>query len=97
MNECFENGQELRVPITPVQAAGELVTNPQYMTRQFFKQADHPIMGKVTYPGLPFKMTESPGRAGRAPLLGEWNEEVYCHRLSLSKEELILLKEKGII
>jgi formyl-CoA transferase len=33
----------------------------------------------------------------RAPLIGEHNEEVYINELGLSKEELLTLKQAGVI
>ena len=53
-------------------------------------------MGRVTYPGAPFKMSETPARTGKAPLLGEDNEAIYGG-LGFGKEDLVILKEQGII
>ena len=65
---------------------------------RFFEEVDHPVIGRVTMPGAPFKMAESPWRLkSPAPLLGEHNEEVYCRLLGYSREELVRLKESGII
>ena len=33
----------------------------------------------------------------RAPLIGEHNEEIFCGELALSKGELTLLAESGVI
>ena len=41
-----------------------------------------------TMSGLPYSA---------APLLGESNEEIYCERLGYKKEELEMLKTKGVI
>jgi CoA:oxalate CoA-transferase len=95
--ECFEAGQKNRIPITPVQTVSELVGNAQYKARGFFVDVEHPVMGRITYPGLPFKMSATPWRCGRAPLLGEHNEEVYGQRLLLSEREMAGLREKGVI
>jgi crotonobetainyl-CoA:carnitine CoA-transferase CaiB-like acyl-CoA transferase len=53
-------------------------------------------MGTVTYPGASFRLSETPARVGKAPLLGEDNEELYCG-LGFSKEDLVILREQGII
>jgi formyl-CoA transferase len=42
-------------------------------------------------------MSETPAEAGRAPLLGEHNEQVYIGALGLSKDNLTDLKEHGVI
>jgi crotonobetainyl-CoA:carnitine CoA-transferase CaiB-like acyl-CoA transferase len=33
----------------------------------------------------------------RAPLLGEHNEEVYCRALGYKREELVRMKQAGVI
>jgi formyl-CoA transferase len=54
------------------------------------------MTGRLTYPGAPFKMSETPPEIRRAPLLGEQNEEVYTGTLGLSEEDMIDLREHGI-
>ena len=54
-------------------------------------------MGEVTYPGPPFRMGETSWKAGRAPLLGEHNEEIYCQRLGHTREDLVRLRERGVV
>ena len=54
-------------------------------------------MGKITIPGAPYKMTETPWRINRsAPLLGEHNSEIYG-ALGYDQKDLVLLKEIGAI
>jgi len=65
--------------------------------RKYFVDIEHPVGGKITYPGAPFKMSETPWQAERAPLLGEHNEEVLCRRLGYSQEDLVKLRERNII
>ena len=61
-------------------------------------EIDHPVAGKLMYPGLPFKLTNGAptGNCG-APLLGQHNEDVYCGRLGYSKQDLTKLREAGVI
>ena len=50
------------------------------------------------YPGFFFKTSAAfDKRHRRAPLIGEHNEEVYTKELGLSKEELLVLKQKGVV
>jgi crotonobetainyl-CoA:carnitine CoA-transferase CaiB-like acyl-CoA transferase len=94
--EIFVSGQEWRIPFALVLQTDELMRDPQHEARGFFQQIDHPIAGRLTYPGAPFKMSETPPAIRRAPLLGEHNEEVYIGMLGLSEENVIDLKELGI-
>lgn len=97
MEEVFHAAQELRLPLTPVPNMEQIVDLPQHKSRGYFVEIDHPMTGKLTYPGAPFKLSETPWRAGRAPLLGEHNREIYCSRLGYSEEDLVRLRENGII
>ena len=95
--EIFATGQEWRIPFAMVLGIDELMGDPQYEARGFFQEIDHPLAGRLIYPGAPFRMSETPPEARRAPLLGEHNEEVYIGALGLSKDNLTDLKEHGII
>jgi crotonobetainyl-CoA:carnitine CoA-transferase CaiB-like acyl-CoA transferase len=75
----------------------DLLKAPRLKARGFFQEIDHPIAGRLIYPGPPFRSEAMPWQAVRAPLLGEHNEEVYCGELELSREELVVLRASGII
>jgi CoA:oxalate CoA-transferase len=75
----------------------ELAESPHLQERGFFVEIDHPVAKRRTYPGPPYKMSETPWQASRAPLLGEHNEEVYRGRLKYSKTELVNLRRTGVI
>lgn len=96
--ELFQSGVEWRIPFGLVPTTEEILDSPQHKARGFFEEVDHPVMGKVTMPGAPFKMMETPWHLrSPAPLLGEHNQEVYCECLGYSNEELVRLREKGVI
>ena len=95
--EIIEAGQAAGVLCGPINTTEDLVNDPHWEAREFWAEVDHPVTGKVTYPGAPFKMKETPWQVSRpAPLLGQHNEEVYGE-LGYSKEDLVRLKEGGII
>ena len=94
--EVTKAAQELRLAFTPVLNPEEVMNDEQIKAREFFAEAEHPVMGKVKYPGAPAKLSGSPWQAGRAPLLGEHNEEIY-EKIGYDKEQLSALKKKGII
>ena len=95
--EIFTEGQEWRMPVAKVMGIEELADDPQYAARDFFQNIDHPQAGSLTYPGAPFKMSETPAAISRAPLLGEHNDEIYSGLLTLSREEIAELKERNVI
>jgi crotonobetainyl-CoA:carnitine CoA-transferase CaiB-like acyl-CoA transferase len=52
----------------------------------------------LTYPGAPYRFSQTPWAMRRpAPRLGEHNEEIYGGRLGVSRAELLLLGQTGII
>ena len=94
--EIYERAVTSRVPIAPVVTTQELLESPQLKARGFFVEIEHPVAGMLTYPGAPFKMSESPWTVGRAPLLGEHNEDVFGTLLEYSGEDLELMRIQGI-
>ncbi len=96
--EIMETAQGANLPgVTALNTPGDLFNDPQLAFRNFWVEVDHPVAGTFKYPGPQFRMHQTPWRAGRAPLLGEHNEEILCGRLGYGKQDLVLLRERGII
>ena len=94
--EITKQAQELKLAFTPVLTPGELEEEEQLKAKGFFMKTQHPVMGEVTYPGDPMKLSETPARVGKAPLLGEDNVTIY-NGLGYSKADLVTLTEQKII
>ena len=96
--DIMARAQAARVLATAVNTPEEVFTDRHFQARGFFVEVDHPNAGQVTQPGPPFRMAETPWCIRRcAPRLGEHNEEIYGGMLGLSQEELMVLREQGII
>jgi len=95
--DVFRTAGEWRALCGYVATPEDLLSDPQYLAREFWTEIEHPAVGKLPYPGAPVKMTETEWWNGRAPLLGEHNEEIYCGRLGYSKDGLVRLRAYGII
>lgn len=96
--ELFEIFLKSKIASAPVNSPQDLLKNAQLKAREYFVEVDHPETGKVTYPGAPFKMSETSWKIRQpAPLLGQHNEEIYCGRLGYTKQELVKLREGEII
>lgn len=96
LNASLERG----ILIMPVNTIKDAVEGEQLKARDFWVEVEHPELGEtITYPGFPIKWTELPPYRPRrpAPLLGEHNPEVYERELGLSRQELVLLRNRGII
>lgn len=98
MVEIWKASQEVQLLSGPIYTSKDVLEDPHFRTRGYWAEIDHPEAGRLTYPGAPFKMAETPWQLRcPAPLLGQHNEEVYCGRLGLSREDLVKLREMGVI
>ncbi|MBE3555836.1 MAG: CoA transferase [Firmicutes bacterium] len=97
--ECFEEADlKNGWPVFPLSTIEDVMNDPHFEARQYFLEIEHPVAGKLRYPGAPWRMAEGGFEVRRAaPLLGEHNEEIYCEELGLSSEELARLRALGIV
>ena len=82
-----------------VRSQSELVEHDEQLkARGFFVEIEHPGAGKLIYPSAPYRFSETPWRVERpAPTIGQHNEEVYSWLLGYTKQELVRLREAGVI
>jgi crotonobetainyl-CoA:carnitine CoA-transferase CaiB-like acyl-CoA transferase len=90
-DEAYHLAQAQRLPFSYICDASDVLRSGQLQERGFFAEVDHPVAGHVTYPGAPFRMSETPWRDLRAPLLGEHNDDVYRLELGLDAATLVRL------
>jgi crotonobetainyl-CoA:carnitine CoA-transferase CaiB-like acyl-CoA transferase len=97
--EVYHAAQERGFTWGAVRAPEDLLDDAHLHDRGFWKQVEHPELGRsFVYPGEPAIYNGSPWRISRrAPLIGEHNVEVYCDELGLSRGELVVLAESGVI
>jgi benzylsuccinate CoA-transferase BbsF subunit len=81
-----------------VQNSGDLMQDPQYKHRQFYRYFDHPEMGHTPYAGHQYRMSDyDNGPRGPAPCIGEQSFEVLSDVLCLSDEEIAEAYASGAI
>ncbi|HKD67668.1 MAG TPA: CoA transferase [Candidatus Binataceae bacterium] len=85
------------VPCGAVLNTMELLDNPHLRERKMIVDIEHPVRGKISIPGCPVKLEDSPAEVKSAPLLGQHNAEVYQQMLGLNQQQLEDLKAQGII
>jgi crotonobetainyl-CoA:carnitine CoA-transferase CaiB-like acyl-CoA transferase len=96
--EIFDMGQAAHVPLAPAYTSEDVVNDHHLAARKYFQEIDHPVIGKVKYPGAPYRLSETPWRIqSPAPLLGQHNEEIYKNRLGYSEKDLMILSQSGVI
>lgn len=84
------------IPFGRVQTIEEVLKDPQLNFRNMFKKVDCggeeiPLFGP--YPVL----SDTPGSFEPPARLGQQNEAVYCDMLGMSKDDLVSLKNEGVI
>ena len=92
----YREGQAKGVPIAPYYSPGEVFNSAQQRERGLFREIGHPVAGSHEYAGAPFRAGANPPQAGRAPLLGEHNRQVFGE-LGYSPEEIVELARAGVI
>lgn len=87
--EVAEAAQKLGLILVPVNNPGDLLASPQYQHREFFTELHHPLLGRVNYPSVPYRLSETPARlTTAAPLLGEHTHSVLTTKLATTGEPL---------
>ena len=90
--------QQKRIPASPVLRGPDLLEDPHYRERDTFIEVDHPQVGSRWYPGVPWKMSATPGQVHwAAPTLGQHNYQIYHELLGIPGEEIAQLVETGVI
>jgi len=85
------------VPNGPINTVDKVIEDPQVIAREMIVEVDHPVAGKLKMPGVPIKLSETPGSIRRpAPLLGQHTDEILKEILNLSGEKIEELKNQNI-
>jgi len=98
INEITEAFTKAKIPFSPVITLDQLAVDPSLLARDMIQEIEQPYMGKISIPGIPVKLSATPGMIDKpAPFLGEHNQEVYDQLLGFTKEDLIKLEKEGVI
>jgi crotonobetainyl-CoA:carnitine CoA-transferase CaiB-like acyl-CoA transferase len=97
MREIVEAAQAAGVMSSPCNTPETLLSDPHFRAREYWVEIEHPVTGKLTYTGAPFRMSEGGFQIRMpAPLLGQHNEAIYSE-LGYSKEDMVQLRQSGVI
>lgn len=97
IDECLEAlGDD--VPNCKVYTVEDILKDLHFKERNMIIDVESKKFGKIKMQGIVPKMSGTPGEVKWAgPAIGEYNEEIYCGRLGVSKEELEKMKADGVI
>ncbi len=97
-DEWVEALETIGVPCGPVNTVDKVANDPQVLARDMIAEVEHNTTGTVQIPGIPIKLSETPGQIDApAPNLGEHTSEVLTGLLGLEAEEVNQLKQNGIV
>ena len=95
--QLFEIARENGLLIAPISTIEELLHNPQFKDRDYWRKLEHPSGVTLTYPGPFAKLSGSPiAFKRRAPQVGEHNREV-LGELGIDADGVAALARKGVI
>ena len=95
--EIFEMVQGQGSASAPAYTAEQFFNSPQVQAHGYLLDIEHPVAGKLKYPGWGYRFSNISWRTDTpAPLLGQHTEEVLCE-LGYTKEDLLKLKQAGAI
>jgi CoA:oxalate CoA-transferase len=98
MKEVDDLSIKFEVPCSPVRSIKDVVGDEQLAFRKYWVEVDHPEAGVLKYPGAPYKLSGTPWTINHAaPLLGEHNENVFCEMLGYTRQDLVKMRQAGII
>ena len=97
--ELVAEAQRRGLGWAPVFSPAEIVEAEQLAARDFWVSVRHEDLGEsFIYPGPPWKLSETPaGQPGRAPRIGEHNEEVYGELLGIEPAELRRMRLRMVV
>ena len=86
---------DLDVPCGPIMGTADLANDEHVHGRQMWVELDHPQRGKWFNVGMPIKLSASPPRIERSPLLGEHTDQVLQEVLGYDEAKIKALKQAG--
>jgi crotonobetainyl-CoA:carnitine CoA-transferase CaiB-like acyl-CoA transferase len=86
------------IPVGKVADVADAISSPQIAARQMLVNVEHPALGALPLPGIPIKLSKTPGSIRKAPpMVGEDNDDIYGRLLGLTDSEITKLRADGAI
>ena len=96
--DLFTQAAQARMLFGLVQTPSELAECPQLESRDFYREVEHPVVGRIKVPAALFNLSLTPYQfLCPAPTLGQHNQEIYVDGLGYSQQELVTLRQTGAI
>jgi len=97
-DQWIEELDAIGVPCGPINTIDKVVNHPQVLAREMIAKVAHEVTGSVEIPGVPIKLSETPGQVDDpAPTLGEHTAEILTELLGMSAEMVERLEQDGVV
>jgi crotonobetainyl-CoA:carnitine CoA-transferase CaiB-like acyl-CoA transferase len=97
VKECLAALDAAEVPCSAVQTIDQVLADPQIRARDMVIAQDHPVLGKVTLPNLPFRFSDCDTTPKMpAPLLGQHNRAIAAS-LGYSEADIDAMTRDGVL
>ncbi|WP_454457468.1 CaiB/BaiF CoA transferase family protein [Thauera phenylacetica] len=95
--ECLAALDAVDVPCAKVQRIDEVLADPQIQARGMLIEQDHPVLGKVRLPNLPFRFSAcDTTQTTPAPLMGQHNRKLAAE-LGYTPEQIEAMVRDGVL
>jgi CoA:oxalate CoA-transferase len=96
--QWIEGLEAIGVPCGPVNRIDQVAADPQVRAREMIVGVEHDVTGRVEIPGVPIKLSATPGRIDApAPNLGEHTTEILTSLLGLEAATIQQLQQSGVV
>ena len=97
VEHCCAQLDAAGVPAAPVQTIDKVLADPQTLARGMVVEQDHPLLGKIKLPNLPFNFSScDTSPSGPAPLLGQHNRQIAAS-VGYSAQEIDTFVKEGVL
>jgi crotonobetainyl-CoA:carnitine CoA-transferase CaiB-like acyl-CoA transferase len=94
---CLAALESVEVPCAKVQRIDEVLADPQIQARGMIVEQDHPVLGRIRMPNLPFRFSDcDTSPRSTAPLLGQHNRKIAAD-LGYSGGEIEAMVSEGVL
>ena len=95
--EVMDICNPLDIPVGPILSLKELAEDQGLRDTNTIVEVDHPERGKYLTVGNPIKLSDSPAKVERSPLLGEHTDEILKEFCQMSEDEIKAVREAGAV
>jgi crotonobetainyl-CoA:carnitine CoA-transferase CaiB-like acyl-CoA transferase len=94
---CLAALDAAEVPCSAVQTIDQVLADPQIQARNMVIEQEHPVLGKVKLPNLPFRFSDCDTTPKMpAPLLGQHNR-IIAESLGYSEADIAAMTKDGVL